>query len=153
MTHKLTDNLYQCGLDHLQDLANRVKPDIIVSLNQQGEFFPADRIPKAPMNIAWPINDSEELPDLDTLNALTDFLAAAIEDGQKKVIIHCAGGLNRSGLLAAEVLMQLFGGSLTGKEAISLMRDQREEPLVLCNPTFAAYVRRGDPVPFLEIVK
>lgn len=155
MTHELTKGLYQCGLGELQDLANKVRPDIIVSLNQRDEFWPADRIPTAPMNIAWPINDRDELPDTDMLFDLVEFLAQQIQS-HKKVIIHCAAGLNRSGLLAAEVfkILLLFHGEFkTGREVIAMMRDKRGEPLVLCNPTFAAFVSRNDPVPFLEIVK
>lgn len=54
----------------------------------------------------------------------------------KKILIHCQAGLNRSGLLAAMVLMRL---DYSGSEAIALLRSTRSE-MVLCNETFENYI-------------
>jgi protein-tyrosine phosphatase len=51
-------------------------------------------------------------------------------------LVHCQAGLNRSGLVAARVLM-LQGK--TGKEAIDILRSTRS-PAVLCNYTFEKYI-------------
>lgn len=54
-------------------------------------------------------------------------------------LVHCQAGLNRSGLVAALVLVK--GGFVAnGAEAIALLREKRS-PAVLCNPTFERYVR------------
>lgn len=53
------------------------------------------------------------------------------------VLVHCQAGLNRSGRVAAVVLM-LDG--LTADEAITTLRDKRS-PAVLCNPAFDRWLR------------
>lgn len=53
-------------------------------------------------------------------------------------LVHCQAGLNRSGLLAATILVKHLGK--TPAEAISLLRSQRS-PLVLCNEAFENWVR------------
>jgi hypothetical protein len=52
------------------------------------------------------------------------------------VLVHCQAGLNRSGLVAARVLMMR---GHTAEEAIALLRRQRS-PLVLCNQTFERHL-------------
>lgn len=56
------------------------------------------------------------------------------------VLVHCQAGLNRSGRLAAVVLM-LDG--LTADEAIATLREKRS-PAVLCNPAFDKWLRGLD---------
>jgi protein-tyrosine phosphatase len=55
-----------------------------------------------------------------------------------KVLVHCTGGLNRSGLVMALIVAMLE--EISGEEAIELLRE-RHDPWVLCNPTFELYVR------------
>lgn len=55
----------------------------------------------------------------------------------KAVIVHCRAGRNRSGLLAALVVMEVTGCS--GKEALGLVQERR--PNALANPHFCAYLR------------
>jgi hypothetical protein len=56
------------------------------------------------------------------------------------VLICCTAGINRSPLVAARVLMRQ---GMTSEEAISFLRDRRGE-IVLCNPTFEAWLRGLD---------
>ena len=54
----------------------------------------------------------------------------------KKVLIHCQGGLNRSGIVTALVLLKEGCGP---KVAISLLRARRS-PHALCNADFVRYL-------------
>lgn len=56
---------------------------------------------------------------------------------QGPTLIHCRAGLNRSGLVAASVLMEL---GRTADEAIGLLRERRH-PQVLFNQHFERYLR------------
>lgn len=58
----------------------------------------------------------------------------------EKVLIRCQSGYNRSGMIAALVLMRL---GLTAEEAIRLLRETRG-PDVLINPVFEEYVRERE---------
>lgn len=51
----------------------------------------------------------------------------------KKVLVTCAMGLNRSGLISATALVE--GGLATPSEAIGLVRSARG-PMALSNPAF-----------------
>ena len=55
----------------------------------------------------------------------------------KRVAAKCQAGWNRSGLIAALVLLQ---EGFTSDDAISLIREKRS-PNALCNPHFVAFIR------------
>lgn len=55
----------------------------------------------------------------------------------KRVAAKCQAGWNRSGLIAALVLLQ---EGFTSDDAISLIR-QKRSPNALCNPHFVAFIR------------
>lgn len=57
------------------------------------------------------------------------------DDGHR-VLVHCSGGRNRSGLVAGASLVRR---GATPDEAIALLR--RRSPMVLCNNDFEARVR------------
>ena len=57
----------------------------------------------------------------------------------KRVLIRCAGGMNRSGLLVALTLMR---SGLTADEAIMLVRQQRH-PWALTNRSFVELCQRS----------
>lgn len=57
-------------------------------------------------------------------------------DDKHKVLVRCAAGYNRSGLIVGLRLVQLFH---TADEAITLIRAQRS-PHALCNPHFIKYI-------------
>lgn len=60
---------------------------------------------------------------------------------QPPVLVRCAAGLNRSGLVVGLTLQQL---GYTPEEAIDLIRKQRS-PYALSNPFFVAYIRGEHP--------
>lgn len=66
---------------------------------------------------------------------LAKWAAACVDDAP--TLIHCQAGLNRSGLLAALVLMER---GRSADEAIALLREKRS-PAVLCNPMFEQFLR------------
>ena len=68
------------------------------------------------------------------LDSLTDWVTSCIKDGP--TLVHCQAGLNRSGLLAALVLMKL---GRTAAQAIELLRATRS-PAVLCNTSFVDWL-------------
>jgi len=75
-----------------------------------------------------PVNDEA------MLLGLTEWAAGCVENGP--TLIHCQAGLNRSGLLAALVLIRL---GRSPQEAIALLREKRS-PAVLCNPHFESFL-------------
>ena len=68
--------------------------------------------------------------DWDDLDKASDKVLEFMEKG--KTLVHCQAGLNRSGLVAAVVVMKR---GRTAQEAIDLLRRSRS-PMVLCNDTF-----------------
>lgn len=75
---------------------------------------------KAGIHIRWPIVDGPP-PEHAVLVALAD-LVADLRGSGKRVLIHCAYGRNRSGLLVAAVLVR---GGMEVNEAIELVRARR----------------------------
>lgn len=72
------------------------------------------------------------------LERVADLVIKKLQEGP--TLVHCQAGLNRSGLVAARVLMKL---GRTSDEAISLLREQRSSE-VLCNPAFETHLRSLD---------
>jgi protein-tyrosine phosphatase len=68
------------------------------------------------------------------LEGLAAFAAACIASGPTAIV--CKGGLNRSGILSALVLMKQ---GMTSTEAIQLLRAKRS-PAVLSNPSFRRWL-------------
>jgi protein-tyrosine phosphatase len=62
----------------------------------------------------------------------------------KRVLVHCYGGRNRSGLVAAEVLMKLEG--ISGREAMAridaVSKKKDGSARALTNPYFRAYLEQ-----------
>jgi len=67
------------------------------------------------------------------LQRIATHLAAAVRGG-KKVLVSCAQGINRSGLLTALTLRELTG--MSGLDAVRLIR--RKRPGALSNESFVA---------------
>lgn len=88
--------------------------------------------------------DDDDTEELDAahrtgLDELADAVWWAVWNGEK-VLVRCAAGLNRSGLLTGLVLLR-FGKS--AEEAMALMRKVRS-PYVLINHRFAAYLQEAE---------
>jgi dual specificity protein phosphatase-like protein len=82
--------------------------------------------------------DSHDLPSHDTLLDATSWVIERWQTQHHRVLVRCHGGLNRSGLIIALVLMS--GGS-SAEDAISLIRARRS-PYSLCNPAYEEYLRQ-----------
>lgn len=98
--------------------------DLVISLYpwQQFKLGPNTSI------VSQEAYDADDVPDVENL-VHTAF--TAWKDG-KKVLIHCQAGLNRSGLVAAQVLTR---DGYSPADAIALLREKRS-PVVLCNQAF-----------------
>uniref|UniRef100_H2LZB8 Cyclin-dependent kinase inhibitor 3 n=2 Tax=Oryzias latipes TaxID=8090 RepID=H2LZB8_ORYLA len=70
----------------------------------------------------WPIPDGEA-PELEQCCRILDELQRHLEGG-RKTLIHCFGGLGRSALIAACLLLQL-SVTMTASDAIKLLRELR----------------------------
>jgi hypothetical protein len=79
--------------------------------------------------VHWLIEDGPA-PDFTTLRSLADLVDDLRHDG-KRVLIHCAAGINRSGLLSAAALIRR-GHEV--EEAVDLVRQARVG--ALNNPNF-----------------
>ena len=74
------------------------------------------------------------MPDVETLAVTAQTVAAEVDAG-RKVLVRCAAGLNRSGLVVATVLV-LDGWS--GQDAIGRVRARRRGSLD--NPSFERWL-------------
>lgn len=90
----------------------------------------------------WHFEDGELFPD--RLRTLASFIADMIDDGET-VLVHCAAGVNRSGLVTALVVRELTGCSgLSARIQVQTMR-----PGALINRAYTKYL---DDLPMLEAV-
>ena len=85
-----------------------------------------DRYDEAP---PWPADE-------DTLVALADLVRSMRASG-KRVLVHCAAGMNRSGLLSAASLIR---DGWSADDAMEAVRDARHG--ALNNPEFVDLLRR-----------
>ena len=90
-----------------------------------------------PPNISlyyWPIKDIPELPDLKELETTARWGLERLKEG-RQVLVHCAAGHNRSGLVNGRILV-LAGFS--GKDAVKMI--QSKVPGSLANFVFKDYI-------------
>jgi protein-tyrosine phosphatase len=129
--------LHQCGIDELEAEIEKAKPRLLICMVGLEEFYSHERTfasARGGTYVRWPIEDAD-LPALDRLEALVEFAAAFLRAGQP-VLVHCAQGLNRSGLVVALLLRAVDG--VSGKEAVRRIR--RARPYALVNTRFKDYV-------------
>ena len=108
--------------------------DQVVSLFTLGAYALGPRTKRAVV----PLRDIPESPDADVMAEVVNVAAEAVEHG--KTLVHCQAGLNRSGLVAALVLMRQ---GRTARAAIDLLRGRRSSE-VLCNPVFERWLLEQD---------
>lgn len=89
--------------------------------------------------------DAGYLPDMGDLEIAFKLVRHGEQNG--KTLVHCQAGLNRSGLVAALVLIDK---GMSPAQAIKLLRDQRS-PAVLCNTYFENWLINGS-VQWLEAI-
>ena len=75
--------------------------------------------------VHWPIEDAPVAPDKAVLVALAD-LVRDLRRAGKRVLVHCAGGINRSGLLAAATLIR---DGMPPQQAVDTVRARRQGSL------------------------
>jgi len=128
----ITQGLYQSSepmvdadWDKLWELA-----DVIVGLNAAV----VSEVPTNKMLVKWPIEDGP-LPNLEVLRGLVELLAELLEN-EKRIVVFCGAGANRSGLITALVVRQLTGE--TGRRAADHVRTRR--PGALISGTFNMYL-------------
>jgi protein-tyrosine phosphatase len=100
------------------------------------ELYPDPRDIEGLVYIKMPLQDADHLPDLAILDGVVQAVANAYRGGHR-ILVHCRMGLNRSGLVDALVLRQLF--NLTGAEAMKTIQSRREGSL--SNSVFATHLR------------
>ena len=83
----------------------------------------------------WPISDIPWLPDRDVLFCVAAF-GAHILNTNKRVLVHCKQGLNRSSLVCGRI-MSVMGWK--GPEILKVINEKI--PGALWNPIFREYVR------------
>jgi hypothetical protein len=101
------------------------------------DFFPGVELILAPMDDAVLTDEEVAAATFAARRAL-----AYLHRGQR-VLVTCAAGRNRSGLVSALVLMMRRG--MTGEEAVRRVQSRRKDALT--NPSFAAYLRGLPPSP------
>lgn len=83
----------------------------------------------------WPILDLPFLPDLQGLLMVSTF-GKLVLDHQRRLLVHCRCGLNRSGLVSGRIM------ALKGCRGPEILRKITEKvPGALWNPIFREYVR------------
>ena len=130
--YEILPGLYQSGVPETNqdwDLAWSLA-DIVVSLECAG-YWPGPDIPTGKLYIAWNIDDGP-VPNLETLAELDCLLTNFIQGLGRKVLIHCAAGVNRSGLLTARIVRSI--ALVSGRSAAEHVRSKR--PGALINPQF-----------------
>ncbi len=136
--NEIAPGLYQSGTPEAVDA------DVVVCLHlAPPAYLPASPTSEQLLVVWWPIDDGPP-PHAGTVRALVAFVADLLEQG-KRVLVHCAGGNNRSGLVVARILMHR---GATADEAIQAIR--RVIPTALNNQYFERWLREEplpDPIP------
>lgn len=114
------DNLQTLGINSVIDLEG-----------DQDKYIPGAGI----IYTYWPIEDGG-LPDLKALDIIVDFGIAQIRLG-RKLLVHCAAGINRSSLVDALIVIKMMG--MKGNTAVDYIRSHR--PGALSNGNFESYIR------------
>ncbi len=103
--------------------------DVVIDLD--GSMLPLEGVA---LYVHWPIRDGPDAPDAGVLRSLAE-LVNQLRRCKKRVLVHCAGGINRSGLLAAAALVC---EGVPPEQAIQTVRARR--PGSLANPAFVRHL-------------
>lgn len=124
-------NLWQGGCSDGLILPTKIKH--VVSLYPWEEY---DVLHDLDSFRSFRVYDATDQEDWMWVSEAAEYVDACVLRGP--TLVHCQAGLNRSGLVAAVVLMR--GWNMTADEAITMLRAKRS-PAVLCNPAFDEYLR------------
>lgn len=86
-------------------------------------------------HVQIPFADNRHLPHMSRIMPGVMAAVCALRDG-KRVLVHCAGGLNRSGLVAGLILYEYSGWP--GPAIVAFIQQQR--PTALNNDTFREFL-------------
>jgi len=108
--------------------------DLVVSLTTREGYGPSPGVEHVVARLADAVLDA---PNAARVRELGTLVATAVDEG-RRVLVRCSGGLNRSGVVVAEALVQL---GHSPDEAIRAVRAARG-PWALTNPGFVAHLNR-----------
>jgi protein tyrosine/serine phosphatase len=129
------NNLYQGSQIYTKEDIERVSDlKIKTVIDLEGGFDP--NMEFLDFYLYWPIRDVPWLPDRDSLLSIGIF-GADILNSNRRVLVHCRQGLNRSGLVCAQIM------SMKGKKGEEILDDiNKKIPFALWNPVFRNYVKQ-----------
>lgn len=141
LAHKLIDHLFQGGYPPPGDGLKNNGIDVLVLCAaglQDASLFPGLEVICAP-------GDDDPRPHrlsrfIDGWIAAAHTAAARVKEG-KNVLVTCAAGQNRSGLVNALIMREVTG--LSGPEIVAHI--QRSRPLALNNAGFVDYIEKTFP--------
>lgn len=110
--------------------------DVVVSLCAGPRVIP---LPPGRLRVLWYIDDWEVPEDVEQLWRLVRLIAGEVDAG-KKVLVHCAAGLNRSGFVTALAYREL--AKCSGTEAEDRVKALR--PGALLNPYYTTFLHKLD---------
>lgn len=97
------------------------------------------------LTLHCPMRDEDDFPlNRFLISTVAEAIAIARRNG--KVLVHCTGGLNRSGVVVARALQAMHG--FDGAESVRIIRETRDE-WALCNKAFERWVT-GEKLPTAE---
>ena len=106
--------------------------DLVVSLTAREGYGPSPGVEHVVARLADAVLDP---PNAARVRELGGLVAAAVREG-RRVLVRCSGGLNRSGVVVADALVQL---GHSPDEAICAVRAARG-PWALTNPGFVTHL-------------
>jgi len=109
--------------------------DIVYSLTQKEGYGPAAGVEHHVLRVPDDVLTAQQIRDVEEFAAS----AASNHAAGRQVLVRCWAGMNRSGLVVAEVLI-LSG--YTPADAIAMIRAHRS-PGALSNESFVAYLETG----------
>ena len=128
-----------CPIDH--EWLRREGIDLVVDVADPHLLLAADRLGTTTYR-KEALVDGPELPATAILDELVRDVVTAVTGG-RRVLVACAGGRNRSGLVLGLALRELLACS--GAEALCLVQSRRED--ALNNATFAQHLAALPPPP------
>jgi protein-tyrosine phosphatase len=92
--------------------------DVIVDL-EDWEWAWVPPVPVGKMYVSFPMEDGDEVDP--KVRDIASFIASLVRS-ERKVLVHCTEGLNRSGVVVARALIAM---GRSARDAIDLVRRQR----------------------------